>query len=159
DGKPQTLVQFTLAGRPRAPEAAAVPPQADAPEAAAASAEATRGPGRSIVVVVDDLHIAAGNLEFTKQALRRFVDEMVVEDDRVALVTTGAPPLIQQLTEDRAILRQAINRLYARPAALPPARGSQMTPAQAEMILAGDRNALQLAMRTMLAEPGSLLAN
>jgi VWFA-related protein len=152
DGKPQPISQFlaVLAGAPPpgAPESAA-PPTAPAQ---------TGGPGRNVVVFVDDVHIARGHLDFTKEALHRFVAEFLGPDDRVAIVTSGGPGGIQELTLDRAALGRAIDQLVLRQASVAPAQGSQMTPEQAELILRGDPNALQLATRLMRDEPGSVMS-
>lgn len=158
DGRPQRVTHFLVAGRSSAAPAVPSPaPEAAAPEERATPAERASGPGRHVVLVVDDLHIAPGNLEYAKQALRRLVGEFAEADDNIALVTTGSPRVILQPTRDRAVIRQAIGRLRVREAIVAPARGSQMTPAQAELILGGDRSALQLAARTLIAEPGSML--
>lgn len=157
DGKPQRLTHFLQAGRaarvpspaPPAPAAARpTPPEIAAPDA----------PGRTIVVVVDDLHIAGTNLELVKQALRRMLDEFVLADDKVAMVTTGSNLLIQPTT-DRAGLKQAIGGLQARTMTVLPASGSEMTPVQAELILAGDPAALRLVAQTLLGQPGSLMGS
>ena len=152
DGKPQGLVRFLAVdvGAAVEPPGAAGQAEGEAP---------STGPGRQIVIVVDDLHIAPGNLEYTKQALRRLVKEFVAPDDNVGLVTTRAAGGTQQLTRDRAPLTQAIDRLVVKDVLDAPRSGSQMTPAQAELILRGDRTALVLAARTMLSEPGSVLDN
>ncbi|MGH3115164.1 MAG: VWA domain-containing protein, partial [Gaiellaceae bacterium] len=147
DGKPQRLSHFALAGR----GATGV----SAPAAAGAPAASPATPGRKIVLIVDDLHIASGNLAFTKQALKQLVAEFLASDDDVGLVTVSSSVVTQQPTRDRALLEQAVDRLSVREAAVAPARGSHMTPAQAELILRGDPSALQLAARTLMAEePG-----
>ncbi len=122
------------------------------------AAPAPGGPGRYVAIFVDDLHIAPGNLDYSKEALRRFVAEFLGPDDKVAIVTSSGPGGVQQLTQDRAALGAAIDRLAVRQANVAPARGSQMTGAQAELILRGDPNALQLATRLMMDEPGSVLS-
>jgi VWFA-related protein len=154
DGKPQRLTHFLFVSSAAPPPAAPVP-QGTPPAEAAGPGEPTR-PGRQIVVVVDDLHIAPGNLEFTQSALLRFVDEFTAPDDRIALVTTSSVGGINQLSLDRAALKGAIGQLAYREATVVPARGSQMTPAQAELILKGDLSALQLGARSLIAEPGSV---
>jgi VWFA-related protein len=164
DGKPQRIAHFILAGPNRAALAAPAPAPASTGAAAtpaaatpAATPAPARGPARRVVIVVDDLHIARGNLDYAKQALERFVSEFVAPEDEVALVTTSAGP-VQQLTLDRAVLGAAIQRLALRDVNLPLPRGSRMTAAQAELILRGDRNALRLAARVMIDEPGSVFA-
>jgi VWFA-related protein len=150
DGKPQTLAQFVVAVRPGSAAVPAAPPE---PEPAPA---APRGPGRNVVVFVDDLHIAPGHLDFAREALRRFAAEFLGPDDRVALVTSSGPGGVQELTLDRAALAAAIDRLALRQATVGAARGSQMTAVQAELILRGDPSALQLATRNMRDEAGSV---
>ncbi|MBK5298994.1 MAG: VWA domain-containing protein [Vicinamibacteria bacterium] len=67
---------------------------------------------RTMVLVVDDLGIAWENMDATRKALRRFVDEEVQEGDLVALVRTGAFwGALQQLTTDRRVLHAAIDQV------------------------------------------------
>ena len=74
---------------------------------------------KHIVIVVDDLHIAAGNLESTREALRRVATD-VGSGDQLALVTTAAPQVVIPLTADRETLLGAIGRLSVREASVPP---------------------------------------
>ena len=113
------------------------------------------GEGRHVVVFVDDLHIQATNLAVTKQALHRFVSEVLAADDNVALVTTSGPGGVERFSRDRAALGQDIDRLVGREAPVVPALASQMTPAQAELVLRGDSSALKLAARTLMETPGA----
>jgi VWFA-related protein len=151
DGKPQALSLFVPSGGNAAPSAAAAPGAAAPPPAGTGAA----GPGRSIAVIVDDLHIAPENLDQARTALKRLPAELMAEGDSVALVSTSRG-VLEQFTSERARLEQAIGRLLAM--APPPSqgRGTQMTPAQAELILRGDRGARKLAARTLRLEPGSV---
>jgi VWFA-related protein len=156
DGKRQRITHFVVAGK----QYAAVPEGASAPNVPApqgAGPAVAAEPGRDIVVVLDDLHIGRANLDTAKEALRLFVDELMGAADSVAIITTAAPGGIRQLTQDRAVLRQAIDRLGARETAAASARGMQMTTAQAELVLRGDHSALQLATRMLMDEPGSVV--
>jgi VWFA-related protein len=130
----------------------AAPPQADS----GARVTPLEDPAldRRIAIAVDDLHVAGGNLEYAKQALERLVSDFVSPEDHLALVSTVSG-LVQQFTTERAVLRQAIARLSPREAEVLPARGSRMTPAQAELILRGDTSSLYLAARTMIDDPSS----
>jgi VWFA-related protein len=160
DGKPQRLVHFLPVEAAGAPAPGATPLPEGKPSRAGApapDAQEARGPGRQIVILVDDLHIAAGDLEFTQRALLRFVEEFAAADDRMALVTTSAVGGMRQLSLDRGALKQAIAALVQNEARVAPARGSRITPAQAELILRGDTNALALATRALVTEPGSVL--
>jgi VWFA-related protein len=154
DGRPQRITNFVLVVRRPAtsPEATAQPPPASE-----APAETAAGPIRHIVIVVDDLHMARESVDPAKAALRRFVAAQVAPDDKVALVATSSPAGLQPLTQDRAVLQLAIGRISSRDTVMSEARGSQMSPAQAELILRGDQDALRLATRLLMDEPGSTL--
>jgi VWFA-related protein len=149
DGKAQTLTLFVPSGSNAAPRSA------DATESEDDEDADSRPPSRSIAVVVDDLHIAPENIEMTRRALRRLPRELMGDDDSAALVST-ARGVLQQFTKDSAVLGQAIERLIAQAPVVPTGRGTQMTPAQAELILKGDRGARKLAAKALIAEPGSV---
>ena len=161
DKKAQRITNFVFVeGRLRA-EGGAAPGTASASADAAAgdAEEPPAGPGRHMVIVIDDLHIAAGNLEFVKGALKRMVDEFLGPEDSVALLTTSAQAGSTQLSRDAAVIHQAISQVTFKQAFAPPAPGSEMTAPQAELILRGDRNARRLAGRMLLSQPGSVLAD
>src|SRR5258708_1109270 len=158
DGKPQRLTHFAFVGKGGAAEAKAT---AEPPAKGATAPEEEEAPvaGRQIAILVDDLHIAPGSLQSVKEALRRVVDEFLLPNDNVALITTGSPAGVQAMTQERASLKQAINALAFNQRAGAPGKDSQMTPEQAELILRGDRNALLLAARIMVEDPSSLYNN
>ncbi|HEX7085094.1 MAG TPA: VWA domain-containing protein [Vicinamibacterales bacterium] len=67
---------------------------------------------RTIVLVVDDLGIAWENMEATRKALRRFIDEEMQDGDLVAITRTGAEwGALQQLTTDRRVLHAAVDQV------------------------------------------------
>lgn len=156
DGRPQRLTHFLFVAAGATADAAS-PARAAALPPPPGTAEATTA--RHVVIVVDDLHIAAMNLEQVKQWLARFIADSLQPDDRVALLATGSPGGVRQLTTDRASLQAALTLLKSREAFVGPARGSLMTPAQAEMVLRSDRQALRLAARALITEPGSVYDN
>src|SRR6185295_5933389 len=156
DGKPQKVALFSPGGRRRTAGAPAMGEGATVTGTAVpAPAPTEGGPGRSVAIVVDDLHIAVDHLEQTKRALTQLVEQFTADDDELALVTTSSSSTIP-LSPEKARVRWAIGALKAREAAVAPAASSQMTPGQAEMILSGDRSALRQAARIMLEEPGSV---
>lgn len=154
DGAPQTITDFVEVRRGQADSSGSEPAttRPGAPSPAPAS-EAFR----HVVIVVDDLHMALETVEPAKAALLRFVDEQVAPDDRLAVVLTSSPAS-QQLTSERAALRQAIRRIRSHDAGRAAGLGSRMTPAQAELILRGDQSALRLAARLLMDEPASTLS-
>jgi VWFA-related protein len=158
DGKRQEISNFFYAGQPepKAGAAMAEPPPTAAPLRDPADAPITR----NVLILVDDLHIALDGLDSTKRALRRVVDEFITAEDQVALVTTSPVGVLQPFTRNRDEVRNTIARLSVQRAASPVmTTGAQITPVQAEMILAGNRQAVELAGRVMVADPGGMYDN
>ncbi len=144
DGQLQTLAQFEAYSR-RLP---GTPPATSAPAVAAAAAvveTARPRPARYVVLAVDDLHIEFGNLARAKKALTRFVDEDMGAEDVVALVTMSGA-VSQELTRDRAVLRQTISRITPRPRGGAWLGVPYISEYQAELIERGDLDALAIAV-------------
>jgi VWFA-related protein len=159
DGRPQSVAQFFVVTRSRPAAAAPSDPGVvvqGVPAATPRAAEAA-APARQVVILVDDLHIGLHSMVEAKRSLRRFVDEVTSPDDSIAVVTTSGAGSIQQLTRDRAILAQAIERLVTREPSTATNRSARLTPEQAALVLRGDRTAMQLAIETVITEPGTLL--
>ena len=122
-------------------------------------AKAPPRPSDRIVIVVDDLHLAREPSSPRRQALLRFVAEQVSRrgrdrprDDQLA----RRPPAPHAEPRRRCGTRSS--RISSREnAAMAAARGSQMTPAQAELILRGDQHALRLATRSADGRAGERL--
>jgi VWFA-related protein len=150
NGKPQEVSFFSAVkipgrGEPRAANAvnaAATPGEPRPPRQGDA-------PGRAVVLYVDTLHLSIDSLMRAKQALRKFIDERLTDDDLSAIVTSaGSLGVVEQFTRDRRILRRAVDRLSPRPNA----RASLLTPYIAAQV---DRNvpgALQIGMAIVAAE-------
>ncbi len=165
DGKPQDISHFSLGTSTR-------PARWLTTERTANSKEATTTPatnaapttpevrtGRYIVLTVDDLHLAFSNLVYARQALLKFVDQQLTPDDQVALITTsGQLGLHQQFTNNRDILKRAINRLSfaERRVSLNSSDVPRLTPYQAELIENNDSQALALAANDIMQKmPGT----
>ena len=73
----------------------------------------TRQPrGRMTFFFVDDVHLSSESLMRARQALLRFIDNGIGQDDQVALVSTsGQIGFLQQLTNNKSVLREAVKRL------------------------------------------------
>ena len=165
DGKPQAITQFLVVTR--SPAAPGRPCRAEAPRQRSPRRRRNRSdrlpqnrpPGRGgyVAIFVDDLHIAAGPPgphEGGPAPLRRRVPRARRprrhrHEQRAGRGPGAHPrPRRPRRRDRRPRVRQAI---------VAPARGSQMTPAQAELVLRGDPSALQIATRLMVDEPGSVL--
>ncbi len=68
--------------------------------------------GRLIFFFVDDVHLAGDSLTRARSVLLHFIENRMAANDRVAIVSTsGQIGFLQQLTDNKAVLREAINRL------------------------------------------------
>jgi len=68
-------------------------------------------PARTITLLVDNLHLSFRSLVYTKQALRRFVDEKITAQDAVSLVASAGSLGTEQFTRDHLALRYGIERI------------------------------------------------
>ena len=84
-----------------------------APEPARQTIE---GRGRVIFFFVDDLHLAADSLSRARKSLIKFIDEQMASGDVVGIASTsGRVGFLQQLTDNKTVLRAAVERLaYSR---------------------------------------------
>lgn len=72
--------------------------------------------GRTTFFFVDDLHLAPGSISRTRELLLKFVDQGMGANDRAVIATaSGQLGFLQQVTDDRQILRTAVERLKYRP--------------------------------------------
>jgi len=91
--------------------------------------------GRTIFFYVDDFHLAAGDLVFLRKALLRFIDQDMGQNDEAVITSaSGQIGFLQQLTDNRAVLRAAVNRLNARPYFVRDVERPPMTEYQALLI-------------------------
>jgi VWFA-related protein len=68
--------------------------------------------GRLIFFFVDDVHLAGDSMTRARAVVSHFVEDKMTSEDRVALVSTsGQIGFLQQLTDNKAVLREAIARL------------------------------------------------
>ena len=68
--------------------------------------------GRLIFFFVDDVHLAGDSLTRARSLLTHFVENKMGANDRVAIVSaSGQIGFLQQLTDNKAVLREAVRRL------------------------------------------------
>ena len=67
---------------------------------------------RTIALVVDDLRMSFDSIRFTKQTLKKFLDEQVGPNDLVAIIkTAGGTGALQQFTADKQQLYTSVEKL------------------------------------------------
>jgi VWFA-related protein len=108
---------------------------------------------------VDDYHLEPADLPYVTRALQRFIDEQLMAGDQALVVTTsGSLGALQQFTDDRDVLRRAVDRIrpQSRSYRPSPLDVPRITEYQAELIEAGDQEALSMAVEEIMAtEPAS----
>jgi len=68
--------------------------------------------GRLIFFFLDDLHLSGASVARAREALQRYVESEMNPNDQVAIVSSsGQIGFLQQLTDNRAVLRAAIKRI------------------------------------------------
>jgi VWFA-related protein len=116
DSKPQTLAFFELVSTGSAEEEKQLSAVGNRDAAALAKPERSAGAksnrGRVIFFFVDDVHLAGDSLTRARSVLIHFIENQMTGNDRVAIVSTsGQIGFLQQLTDNKAVLREAISRL------------------------------------------------
>jgi len=74
--------------------------------------QTAEGRGRVIFFFVDDLHLGGDSLARARKSLLKFIDEQTASGDLVAVASTsGRVGFLQQLTDNKTVLRAAVERL------------------------------------------------
>ncbi len=94
--------------------------------------------GRMIFFYVDDLHLAANNLVSARKVLLNYLEKEMRQNDESGITSaSGQIGFLQQLTDNKTVLRAAIERLKMRPYFVSDSERPSMTEYQA---LAVERN-------------------
>ncbi|MDQ1589404.1 MAG: hypothetical protein QOG71_31 [Pyrinomonadaceae bacterium] len=109
--------------------------------------------GRHVLFFVDDLHLSPGSLARTRSLLLRFIDEQMGQNDQ-AVITTASSQLgfLQQLTDDRRVLRAAASRLKPREVSVRDFQRPAMSELQALAVEQNDPNVLNYFIEAVLRE-------
>lgn len=116
DGKPRPVAFFEriASGSPREMELAE---KLGTPADASAKPVALRRvPGRTILFFFDDLHLSPDSMNRSKMMLKQFLEREMTTKDNVAIATaSGQVGFLEQFTNNRIILDEAMTRLIPRP--------------------------------------------
>lgn len=115
DGKPQAISFFERVRTGSADEESQL---AAARGLASTSKGASVVPldrGRTLIFFIDDVHLSADSLARSRKVIQRFIDEeMGANDQAIVASTSGQIGFLQQLTNNKAVLRAAVARLNFR---------------------------------------------
>ncbi len=68
--------------------------------------------GRTVLFFIDDLHISPGSITLIRKTLSDFIENKLREEDQVAITSSsGRIGFLQQLTNNKAVLRAAVERV------------------------------------------------
>ncbi|HJR06270.1 MAG TPA: VWA domain-containing protein [Pyrinomonadaceae bacterium] len=109
--------------------------------------------GRVVLFFIDDLHLSAASLARTRGLLLRYIEEQMGQNDQ-AVIATASNQLgfLQQLSDDKRILRAAAARLSLREVVVRDYQRPQMTELQALVIERNDPNVLNYFVDATLKE-------
>lgn len=158
DGKPQNVSFFeevTAGGRLDRPFAPTDPVKTSTTEKDKSSTGAGQPvvQRRTVFFFVDDMHLKPDSMKRTQDSLQRFVTETMGTSDQVAITTASAQlGFLQQLTSDKAVLRQAIERLRPRSVDYSDMQNPRMTEYQAYAIEQNQTDVKELFIERTCAE-------
>jgi VWFA-related protein len=113
DGKRQEISNFSFVKGIAAPVRATGAKRATGEPAPPARKLQDDDIRRVFALVVDDLFLSFEHVPWTKNALRKFVDEQMQEGDLVAVILTGkGSGALQQFTTDKRLLLASIDRIH-----------------------------------------------
>ncbi len=112
--------------------------------------------GRAVFFFVDDLHLDLAGIKESKKVITHFLENEIGQNDEAAIASTsGQIGFLQQLTDNRTVLRAALERLKYRPYIVADTFDPRMTEYHALMIDRGDLEIFEFfVVETMRRNPG-----
>jgi VWFA-related protein len=97
--------------------------------------------GRTVFFYLDDLHLNLGGLAAARKVITDFIDKEMNQNDEVAITSaSGQIGFLQQLTDQKAVLRAALQRVNLRPYSVRDSNQPAMTEYHALLIDGYDRD-------------------
>lgn len=91
--------------------------------------------GRTVFFYLDDLHLGPGSLAATRKVITDFIEKDMNQNDEAAITSaSGQIGFLQQLTDQKAVLRTALDRVKYRPYSVRDMERPAMTEYQALLI-------------------------
>ncbi len=159
DGKPREISffeQVRAGSRNEEAQLAAARGSATDPRRSTSSGALPLDRGRTVFFFADDLHLSASSMNQTRTLLSRFIDrEMGQNDEAVIASTSGQIGFLQQLTDNKAVLLAAVERLKPRPSISASGERPPMSEYQALKIDQNDNDVLGFFIDEILRDnPG-----
>lgn len=112
--------------------------------------------GRIVFFFVDDYHMDVGSFALARKTISNFIEKEMGQNDQAAIASaTGQIGFLQQLTNDRMVLRAALERLLPRTYNARDMERPPMNEYQAMQIERGERDVLEFFIsETLRQNPG-----
>ena len=112
--------------------------------------------GRIVFFYVDDYHMDLGGFKAAREVITNFIEKEMGQNDQAAITSaTGQVGFLQQLTNDRKILKLAVDRLTPRSYSVRDMERPPMTEYEAILIDRNDRDVLDVFVtETIRQNPG-----
>ncbi len=113
--------------------------------------------GRTMFFFVDDLHISPSSMKQTRDLLLHFISREMGQNDEAGIISpTGQIGFLQQLTNDKTVLRAATERLKPRPYTVRDLETPAMTEYQAILVERQDMDVLNFFIDELLRQDPTL---
>src|SRR5258706_779742 len=138
DGKPRDISFFErIVAGSRNEEAQLAAARGNSPGSTGNAVPLDRG--RTVFFFLDDLHLSPGSTRQARVMLQRFIDRELGQNDEASIISTsGQIGFLQQLTDDKMVLKAATERLTTRVSTIRDSQRPVMTEYQAQLIEAGN---------------------
>jgi VWFA-related protein len=142
DGKPRDISFFErIVAGSRNEEAQLAAARGNSPGRSGSAIPLDRG--RTVFFFLDDLHLSPGSTRQARVMLQRFIDRELGQNDEASIISTsGQIGFLQQLTDDKMVLKAATERLTTRNSTIRDSQRPVMTEYQAQLIEAGNDDVL-----------------
>ncbi len=112
--------------------------------------------GRTVFFFIDDIHMDLGGLKAAQRTISHFLENQLGQNDQAAIITaTGQPGFLQQLTNNRTVLEQALNAIKVRSYSVGSTERPRMSEYEALLIGANDSSMLEyFVLETLRLNPG-----
>lgn len=109
--------------------------------------------GRTILFFLDDIHLSANSILRTRELLGQFIEAQMGPHDQMGIFTaTGQLGFLEQLSNEKAVLRSAIERIKHRNFESGDAERPPMNESEAMAIVNGDSRILDYFVEQLLRE-------
>jgi VWFA-related protein len=112
--------------------------------------------GRTVLFYLDDVHLDSGGANLARKLVSQFVEKEMSQNDQVAITSaSGQIGFLQQLTDNKTVLRAALQRFRPRSTSVKDMQFPPMSEYQALLVSRSDRDVTEYFIEVLMKEiPG-----